>query len=101
MKEFTIHTEETASDASVEILKRTKKGMGFIPKMHGIMVGAPTLLRAYKEIGKIFSESTFTSVGQEIIEMTFNQVIGYKYCLAAQTDITMLLLRLGKFKNQK
>ncbi len=93
MQRFKIHTVETAPDASKEMLTSSQKNAGFIPNMHGIMAESPVMLKAYKEIGKIFSESSFTTIEQEVIEMTINQVNGCTYCVAAHSYFD----RLSKF----
>ena len=43
------------------------------------------MLYAYKEIGKLFSQSSFTSIEREVIEMTINKSNGYAYCIAAHS----------------
>lgn len=93
MHKFTIHTLETAPEESKEILKQSQYGAGFIPNMHAIMAESPVLLRAYKEMGKLFSETSFTPVEREIIEMTINLVNGCTYCVAAHSYFD----RLGNF----
>lgn len=93
MQRFIIHNLETAPDASKEMLASSQKNAGFIPNMHAIMAESPVMLKAYKEIGKIFSESSFTTIEQEVIEMTVNQVNRCTYCVAAHSYFG----RLSKF----
>lgn len=85
MQKFKIHNVETAPDGSKEMLASSQKNAGFIPNMHAIMAESPVMLKAYKEIGKIFGESTFTPIEQEVIEMTTNQANGCTYCVAAHS----------------
>jgi len=85
MHKFKIHTLDTAPEESKEILKQSKEGAGFIPNMHAIMAESPVLLRAYKEMGNLFNQTSFTPVEREIIEMTINQVNGCIYCVAAHS----------------
>lgn len=93
MHKFTIHTLETVPEESIELLRQSKKGAGFIPNMHAIMAESPVLLNAYKEMGKLFNETSFTPVEREVIEMTINQVNGCTYCVAAHSYFD----RLSKF----
>ena len=93
MSKFTIHTLESAPDKAKEMLEQSKSGAGFIPNMHAIMAESPVLLKAYKEMGKLFSQTSFTPVEREIIEMTINQVNGCRYCVAAHSYFD----RLSKF----
>lgn len=91
--EFNIHTLGTAPKESIQSLKKSKEGAGFIPNMHGVMAESSVLLNAYKKIGQVFSKSFFSSVEKEIIEMTTNQVRGCTYCIAAHSYFN----RLDKF----
>lgn len=85
MSSFKIHTIETVPEGSKEILKSYRNGAGFIPNMHAIMAESPVLLKAYKEMGKSFNETSFTPVEREVIEMTINQINGCTYCVAAHS----------------
>ncbi|MBI3124039.1 MAG: carboxymuconolactone decarboxylase family protein [Ignavibacteriales bacterium] len=96
MQKFTIHTLETAPEESKELLKQSQRGAGFIPNMHAIMAESPVILKAYKEIGKLFSQTTFTPVEREIIEMTINQANGCTYCIAAHSYFD----KLSKFPEE-
>lgn len=111
MHKFTIHTLETAPEDSKEMLTQSKNGAGFIPNMHAIMAESPVLLRAYKEMGKLFSETSFTPIEREVIEMTINRVNGCTYCVAAHSyfdrlsnfpeDILTALLEEKPFDDSK
>lgn len=96
MNRFTIHTLETAPEESKELLKQSKRGAGFIPNMHAIMAESPVLLKAYKQLGMLFNETSFSPIEREIIEMTVNQVNGCSYCIAAHSYFD----RLSKFPEE-
>ncbi len=80
-----MHTVETAPQQIKNILESTKKSVGFIPNMHAIMAESPVLLKAYKEMGKLFDQTSFTPIENEIIEMTINIENGCTYCIAAHS----------------
>ncbi|MCF8243137.1 MAG: carboxymuconolactone decarboxylase family protein [Melioribacteraceae bacterium] len=90
MHKFTIHTLETAPEESKEMLLQSKNGAGFIPNMHAVMAESPVLLKAYKEMGKLFNKTSFTPVEREMIEMTINQVNGCTYCVSAHSYFNRL-----------
>lgn len=90
MSLFPINTVKSAPITSQEILAATERAVGFIPNMHGIMAESPVLLKAYKELGKLFNETSFSAVEREIIEMTINQVNGCTYCIAAHSYFNRL-----------
>lgn len=85
MNLFSIHNIESAPHESKKILETTKNLTGFIPNLYGVMAESPVLLKAYKEIGKLFNETSFSPIEREIIEMTINQVNGCTYCIAAHS----------------
>jgi alkylhydroperoxidase family enzyme len=93
MHKFKIHTLETAPEESKDMLKQSKNGAGFIPNMHAIMAESPLLLKAYKEMGSLFNQTSFTPIEREIIEMTINQVNGCTYCVGAHSYFD----RLGNY----
>ncbi|HKJ82250.1 MAG TPA: carboxymuconolactone decarboxylase family protein [Ignavibacteriaceae bacterium] len=87
MTEFKIHTVETAPEGSKEILAESIKRSGFIANIHGIMAESPVLLKAYNEIGNIFSESSFSPTERQVVWFTANYDNGCHYCIAAHTAI--------------
>ena len=81
--QFTIYTQNNAPKESKELLKSINNSIGFVPNIYSIMAESPLLLKAYKEIGKYFSESSFSSIEREVIEFTINYINDCRYCIAA------------------
>lgn len=96
MQKFKIYTLETAPEVSKVFLASSQRSAGFIPNMHAIMAESPVMLKAYKEIGRIFGETSFTPIEQEVIEMTINQVNECTYCVAAHSYFD----RLSKYPEE-
>lgn len=96
MSVFPIHSIDSAPTKSKEILVSTQNRTGFIPNFYRVMAESPVLLKAYKEIGKLFNEASFSPIEREIIEMTINQVNGCTYCIAAHSYFD----RLSKFPEE-
>ena len=48
MSEFTIHTLDTAPQASRQILQNTEKQLGFIPNLYAVFAESPITLEAYQ-----------------------------------------------------
>ena len=111
MSIFKIHTVESVPNAVKNILETTQKSIGFIPNMHAVMADSPVLLKAYKEIGKLFNETSFSPSEREIIEMTINRANGCAYCIEAHSyfdrlsnfpqEILTALLQDKSFENPK
>ena len=51
MKNFDIHTTETAEASAAEMLGDINRAYGFIPNLYGIFAESPTALRAYMTMG--------------------------------------------------
>jgi len=87
MSNYQVHTKETASPASAEILANAEKGYGFIPNLLGVMAESPALLKAYMAIGKIFDESSFSSTERQVVILTASRFNECRYCMAAHSVV--------------
>ncbi len=56
MSQFDVHTKETASTESAELLATAEKAYGFIPNLLGVMAESPATVKAYMAIGQLFDE---------------------------------------------
>ena len=87
MTEFTIHTEETAPEASKPLLAGSQKAFGMIPNLHGLMAESPQLLEAYQALSRIFSETSLSTVEQNVVWLAINVEHKCHYCVPAHTGI--------------
>ena len=87
MTKFTLHTEETAPEASKPLLADSKKSFGMIPGLHAVMADAPVLLEAYKTIGDLFVNSIFDKDEITVIWQSVNVEHACFYCVAAHTGV--------------
>jgi len=87
MTKFTLHTEETAPEASKPLLAESKKSYGMIPGLHAVMAEAPTFLEAYKTIGDLFINSSFDKDEITVIWQTVNVEHACYYCVPAHTGV--------------
>jgi hypothetical protein len=60
MTEFTIHTEESAPEASKEMLHAVTGKFGFIPYLSAVQSESPAMLEAYAALGQIFSKTNLS-----------------------------------------
>jgi hypothetical protein len=72
MTAFPILNESTAPEPSKALLRTTKETFGFVPHLEGVMAASPPLLQAYGSLWQAFTETTFTSVEQQIVYQTIN-----------------------------
>jgi AhpD family alkylhydroperoxidase len=92
---FTVHTIDTAPEASKADLQAAQKAIGFIPNLLGIMAEAPISLKAYLELSDLLRKSSFSPIEQETIMLAGSVTNECGYCVAAHsTDARLEALRL-------
>jgi len=87
MSNYQVHTKETASPASAELLANSEKAYGFIPNLLGVMAESPALIKVYMAIGKIFEESSFSPTERQIVILTASRFNECRYCMAAHSVV--------------
>lgn len=85
MSRFTIHTAETAPDASQEVLRNVERRFGFVPNLIGTMAAAPTAAKAYATLGDLFGQTSLTPVEQQLVLAAVSVSNGCRYCVAAHS----------------
>lgn len=88
MADFTIHTLETAPEASRPLLEGSKKAFGRVPGLHAAMAEAPALLDGYKHLHRLFQEETsFDKDELTVVWQSINVEHECHYCVPAHTGI--------------
>lgn len=88
MTDFTVHTPDTAPEASKPILEATQKGFGgMLPNLYGVMAESPALVEAYQALGKIFAKTSLSDVERHIVWLTINYENECTYCMAAHSVV--------------
>ncbi len=87
MTEFTLHTEDSAPEASKPLLAKSKKTFGMIPGLHAVMAEAPGLLEAYQTVHELFVNSSFDKDELTVVWQTINVENACHYCVPAHTGI--------------
>ena len=85
--EFTIHTLETAPEASKAALIHAKETFGIIPNLEGILAEAPAALKGGMALWDLFATSSLTPVEQQIVYLTANYEHDCRYCMAAHSGL--------------
>ena len=89
MTEFTLHTEDTAPEASKPLRVDSMKTYGMMPGLHAVMAEAPGLLEAYKTVGELFVDSSFDKDEITVVWQSINVEHACHYCVPAHTGIAM------------
>ncbi len=87
MSSFTVHTAETAPEASRPALERAAKAYGSVPNLIGVLAEAPVAVEAYQTLGKLVQQSSFTPTERTVVWQTLNAYHNCEYCMAAHTTI--------------
>ncbi len=87
MSQFEVHTKETASTESAELLATAEKAYGFIPNLLGVMAESPATVKAYMTIGQLFDESSFSATERQVVILTASRFNECDYCMAAHSVV--------------
>jgi alkylhydroperoxidase family enzyme len=89
--DFTIHTIETAPEASKAALVHAKETFGFIPNLEGIFAEAPMLLQGSMALWDLFTTSSFSEIEQQVIYLSANYEHECHYCMAAHSGLAKMI----------
>lgn len=92
MTEFTLHTIESAPEASKPLLEDSLKGFGRVPGLHAVMADSPALLDGYKYLHRVFAQDTsFDKDELTVVWQTINVEHECHYCVPAHTGIAKMM----------
>lgn len=87
MNLFTPHTIDTAPENSVELLTNAEENYGFVPNLLGVFAESPATLKAYRTIGQLFDESSFSLTERQVVILTASRLNECHYCVAAHSTV--------------
>ena len=90
MTKYTIHTIESAPEASKPLLERAQKQLGFIPNLFGALAEAPVALETYFALTGLVEKTSFSAAETEVINLSVSATNSCKYCLAAHSTISTM-----------
>jgi len=90
MTEFTLHSAETAPDASKPFLEGAQKAFGFVPNLQRVFAESPALLEGYMTLWSIFEKSSFSPAEQQIVYLTSNYENECQYCMAGHSGLAAM-----------
>ncbi len=91
MTEFTLHTEDSAPEASKALLADSKKAFGRVPGLHAVMAESPGLLQAYKTAHELVVNSSFDKDEITVLWQSINVEHACHYCVPAHTGIAKMM----------
>ena len=89
MSEFTIHTLQSAPQASHEALGALQKNIGFIPNLAGTIAGSATALQGFVSMQSSLRGSSLTPVEREVVGITVSLENTCEYSMAAHSTFAL------------
>lgn len=86
-----IYTSDTATPPADESLRALIKQIGFAPNVFAIMGGEPEVLDAFITLNGKFSETSFSPLEREIIQMAVSVQNNCTYCVAGHTAFMKMI----------
>lgn len=91
MTTLKVHNIESAPQESKALLENSQKAYGMIPGLHGVLAGAPGILKAYQTLHELFVDSSFNEEELTVVWQTINVEHECHYCVPAHTGIAEMM----------
>ena len=88
---FKFHDQTSAPAESKQLLEKVKASSGMIPGLYAVLAESPEALKAYVELGKIFSQSSLSDEEKTVVWQTINVEHECKFCVPAHTLVAKLM----------
>ena len=85
MSEFTIHTMETAPEASKGALVELEQNVGFIPNLAATLAGSPVAMKSFASVQSSLRGSSLTPVEREVVGLAVSYANTCEYSMAAHS----------------
>lgn len=87
MSRISIHSIESAPEASRPYLEKAKAKNGFVPNLLGVLAHAPSAIETYLSVTEINSRSSFSLAEREVVQLTAATNHGCSFCVAGHTAV--------------
>ena len=88
MNNFKKYNQENSPQASADTLAVVNKQFGFVPNLMAQMAESSILLKSYKALGDLFSESSLSATEQQVVLMTINRFNECRYCMSGHSKVS-------------
>ncbi len=85
MSDFVIHAIDTAPEGSRDALAEVEAKYGTVFNLFGALAESPVAVKAYKALGDLFEQGTFTPPERQLLLLTISAENGCEYCVAAHS----------------
>jgi len=91
MKPFTLHTMESAPEATKTLFETSLKNFGMIPNLHAVLGEDPATLEAYQRLHDLFQQTAFDAEELTVVWQTINVEHDCGYCSPAHSMIANMM----------
>ncbi len=85
MSDFVSHTIESAPEGSRGALAEVQAKYGAVFNLFGALAESPVALNAYRALGDLFEQSSFTPAERQLLLLAISAENGCEYCVAAHS----------------
>ena len=85
--DFVAHDTQSAPQDAAELLSQSQEEMGFIPNMYRHMADAPPLLKAYKQMSQLFSQTSLSEAEQQVVLLAASVENRCDFCTKAHSKM--------------
>ena len=89
MSRLTLHTLDTAPEASRPYVEKAIANNGFLPNLIGVLANAPAALETYLTVSGINARASLTLAEREVVQITAARIHGCDFCVAGHTAIAL------------
>jgi len=89
MSRLTLHTVDTAPEASRPFVEKALANNGFLPNLIGVLANSPQALQTYMTVSGINAETSLTLPEREVVQITAARIHGCDFCIAGHTAIAL------------
>ncbi|WP_028669240.1 carboxymuconolactone decarboxylase family protein [Saccharospirillum impatiens] len=82
---FTEHTEQSAPEASANLLQGVSNKMGFVPTLYSYIAESPTAIKAYNELNTLLADSSLTPQQVQVALLATSVENQCRFCVAAHS----------------
>ncbi|MGZ5198543.1 MAG: carboxymuconolactone decarboxylase family protein [Telluria sp.] len=89
MTRLTLHTKDTAPEASRPFVEKAIANNGFLPNLIGVLANSPQALQTYMTVSGINAETSLTLAEREVVQITAARIHGCDFCIADHTAVAL------------
>lgn len=89
MTRLTLHTADSAPEASRARVAASIAANGYLPNLIGVLAGAPTALEAYATLGEINARGSLSVAQREVVQIVAARLNGCEFCVAGHSALAL------------